>query len=96
MPFVVLALGDAGGIALMQLRDGEALPFAEGDFRKPRVAPVTVTGKTERRAQQLHGLAGALERARHIIEAVRIAIIAHEQIAQDVAAMACLAPGRVH
>ena len=90
MPFVVLALGDAGGIALMQLRDGEALPFAEGDFRKPRLAPVILARKTERRTQQLHGLTGTLQRARNVIETGRIAMIAREQVAQDVAAMAAL------
>ncbi len=44
MPFVVLALSDAGGIVLMQLRDGEAFPFAERDFRKPLIAPESVAG----------------------------------------------------
>src|SRR5664279_2403456 len=59
MPFVVLALGDPRRVALVQLRDGEALPFAEGDFRKLRLAPITLRVNAERRARQFHGLAGA-------------------------------------
>src|SRR5665647_1903490 len=37
VPLVVLALGDARWIALMQLGDGEAFPVAEGDFDQPRL-----------------------------------------------------------
>src|ERR1039457_3354434 len=90
MPFVVLALSDVLWVAHVQLRDGKALPFAEGDFREPRLAPETLRAKTERRARQFHGLAGARERARYIVEAGGIAIVTREQVAQDFTAMAAL------
>ena len=83
-------------IALVQLGDCRALPVAEGDFGKPRIAGVSVGRKTERAAHELHGLGRALERARGVVEAGRIAALAREQIAQDAAAMNGLrAPARV-
>src|ERR1035441_6037031 len=86
MPFVVLALSDVLRVAHVQLRDGKALPFAEGDFREPRLPPVTVDAKSERRARQFHGLAGARERARYIIESGGIVAGSRKQVAQDVRA----------
>ena len=87
MPFVVLALGDAGGVAFVQLRDGEAFPGAEGDFGEPLVAPVALRRQAERGAHRFHGFAGALERARHVVERFWLALVAVEQIAQHLAAM---------
>src|SRR5450756_1292210 len=95
MPFVVLALGDVLRVAHVQLRDGKALPFAESDFRERRLAPVTVDAKSERRARQFHGLAGARERARYIIESGGIVAGSRKQVEQELVAMAALrAPAR--
>src|SRR6185437_7908926 len=86
-PFVVLARRNALRIAFAQLRDGEALPFAEGDFEEPGLTQVAVGGKTKAHAHQFHCLASATERTRYVIETSRISTIAREQIAQDSTAM---------
>src|SRR6185436_7314500 len=74
---------DALRIARMQLRDREALPLAEGYFRKPRLYAIAVRGKPKRRARQLHGRAGAAERARDEVQFGYAAAVAHEQVPQN-------------
>src|SRR4249919_1029228 len=87
MPLVLLTRSDALRIARMQLRDREALPLAEGYFRKLRLDAIAVRGKPERRARQLHGRTGAAERARDEVQCGHIAAIAREQFLENFTAM---------
>jgi hypothetical protein len=80
----------------MQLRDRKAFPLAEGYFRKLRLDAIAVRGKPERRACQLHGRAGAAERARDEVQFGHVAAVAREQFPKNFAAMHGLcAPARV-
>src|SRR5262245_1586176 len=87
MPLVVLAGGDALRIARMQLRDREAFPITESNFGELRLDAIAVRGKAERRAQELHGRAGAAKRARDKVQFGYIAAVAREQFAEDLTAM---------
>src|SRR6188474_781859 len=87
MPLVLLTRSDALRIARMQLRDREALPLAEGYFRKLRLDAIAVRGKPERRTRQLHGRAGTAERARDEVQLGHVAAVAREQFPKNFAAM---------
>src|SRR5262245_65828071 len=91
MPLVVLTRCDALRIACMQLRDRETFPIAESNFGEPRLDAIAARGKAERRAQELHGRAGAAERARHKVQFGHIAAVAREPLPQDFTAMHGLA-----
>ena len=52
--------------------------------------------KPERRPRQLHGLPGAAERARDVIERGGIDPLLGEQVAQHLAAMRAPVRGRAH
>src|SRR6187401_1895791 len=96
MPLVLLTRSDALRIARMQLRDREALPLAEGYFRKLRLDAIAVRGKPERRTRQLHGRAGTAERARDEVQLGHVAAVAREQFPKNFAAMHSLrAPARI-
>src|SRR6478672_3347133 len=78
MPLVMLAGGDALGIARMQLRDRESFPFAERNFRKPHLQAVATRRQPEWRAHPFPCFAGACKRAGHIIEIGGVAAAARE------------------
>src|SRR4029078_1712799 len=87
MPLVLLTRSNALRIARMQLRDREALPFAEGNFGKLRLDAIAVGRKPERRARQFHGRAGAAERARDEGQFSHVPAVARKEFVEDFAAM---------
>ncbi len=90
MPFVLFACGDALWIARMELRDRESLPITEGNFGKSLLKAITIRRQSKYRAHKLHGLAGASERAGHIVEVRGASTASRKQVTQDVSAMAGL------
>src|SRR5262245_9320363 len=82
-PFVGFARGDDMLVARRDFPEGEAFPFSECDLGKLAFDDVVGGFKPERRAQDLHGLARAHQRTRHVGEALRRAALAAEQLTQD-------------
>ncbi len=85
-PFVAFALGDDILVAREHVLVGQAFPFAEGDLDQPLVDCVALGWQPQRRAHQVHGLAGAAERARDVAQFRGRPAVAFEQVAQDLAA----------
>ena len=91
-PLFGQALGVENRIGGLHFRQGRALPFAIADLAQPRIERVILDRQLQGLAHQLHGGAGAAERARDIRQPHRVMAVACDQLAQDVAGLHGLDP----
>ncbi len=86
VPGVLFAHGQQVRGSGFQVGKGPPVPVAEGHFGEARIKAIAEGIKSERHAHQFHAGAGAVERARDIIEVRRRTAVARQEAAQDFAA----------
>jgi hypothetical protein len=72
VPLVALAKRPDAGLLALQFVEGASLPVAEMKFHETRFGSKAVRLQAERRAQQLHGLPRAQERAGDEVQSARL------------------------
>ena len=96
IPFIALALRQNTSTLFFNLRQCQTFPFAIGNFDQSVVDFVSEWLKTKRCAQNFHGFARSLERARYIREVLWPALFARKQVVQHRSAFGgLLAPVRI-